>query len=459
MSDPISHWHKLLQSEPGAELCAQLTAAQRARRLRFGDRVLCPFLRPFFLDAADEARVQSVAETLWALGERVARAALERPAMLADLALSDDEIRLARIDPGYATASTAGRADAFILPGSLQFAEYNAESPAGPAYSQGLAELFSELPLMARFRQQFDARLYRPVPALLDALVASYREWGGTASPPQIAIVDWREVPTYSEFELLRDAFTAAGVPTIICDPRDLQYVAAGRQYVASGFSRTSTGLFANNVKVDLIYRRVLINDILAREADCRALLDAYESRAVCVANSLRCKIAHKKAFFAVLTGDRHADLFSTEERELIHRHIPWTALVEERHVSRDGRDVDLIPYLRANRDRLVIKPNDEYGGTGVTLGWETTEAEWDAAISRALAEPSRGWVAQEKIHVRRELFPICDGGDVVMRDMLIDFAPYVFRGRLAGFLTRLSATGLANVTSGGGQVPAFAVQ
>jgi hypothetical protein len=44
------------------------------------------------------------------------------------------------------------------------------------------------------------------------------------------------------------------------------------------------------------------------------------------------------------------------------------------------------------------------------------------------------------------------------MRDMLIDFAPYVFRGRLAGFLTRLSASGLANVTSGGGQVPAFAV-
>jgi hypothetical protein len=44
------------------------------------------------------------------------------------------------------------------------------------------------------------------------------------------------------------------------------------------------------------------------------------------------------------------------------------------------------------------------------------------------------------------------------MRDMLVDFAPYVFRGRLAGCLTRLSATGLANVTSGGGQVAAFVV-
>jgi len=41
---------------------------------------------------------------------------------------------------------------------------------------------------------------------------------------------------------------------------------------------------------------------------------------------------------------------------------------------------------------------------------------------------------------------------------MLVDFAPYLFRGKLCGFLTRLSATGLANVTSGGGQVPAFRV-
>ena len=111
--------------------------------------------------------------------------------------------------PATRTASTAARADAFILPDSLQFAEYNAESPAGAGYSQGLAELFDGEPMMARFRERFDARFARPVEALLDALVASYREWGGTASPPRIAIVDWREVPTFSEFEILRDAFTA----------------------------------------------------------------------------------------------------------------------------------------------------------------------------------------------------------------------------------------------------------
>jgi uncharacterized circularly permuted ATP-grasp superfamily protein len=443
--DAISHWNSLLDGADGGQLCASLAADMRARRLRFGDRVLCPFLRPFFLTTADEARVKAVVERLWNFGERVARSAIDNPSMLSDLGLTEAEIRLARIDPGYETASTAARADAFIQPDSLQFAEYNGESPAGAAYSQGLAALFAEQPIMARFRERFDARLFTPVERILDALLESYREWGGTAWPPRIAIVDWREVPTYSEFEIIRDTFVAAGIPTTICDPRDLDY-------------RPSKQLFANGERVDMVYRRVLINDILARESDCGALLDAYTDRAVCVANTLRCKIPHKKAFFAVLTDPRHAALFDRDEQALIRRHIPWTVLVEERRVSRDGESFDLIPYLRNRRDTLVIKPNDEYGGTGVTLGWETDEPAWDDAIARALRERDRGWVAQERIAVRREMFPICERGGVVMRDMLVDLAPYVFRGKFAGFLTRLSATGLANVTSGGGQVPAFVV-
>jgi uncharacterized circularly permuted ATP-grasp superfamily protein len=447
LRSPIDHWHGLLSDVDAGSLCASLAERMRSRRLDFGGRPLCPFLRPFFLEAGDEDRVRDAAETLWTLGERIATVAVDRADLLHELALSDEEIRLARIDPGYRTTSTAARADAFVLPDSLQFAEYNGESPAGAGYSQGLAEVFDAEPVMARFRERFDVRMYRPIEALLDALLASYREWSGGSLPALTAIVDWREVPTYSEFEILRDAFTALGVPTIIADPRDLT------------FERGK--LIADGRPIDFVYRRVLINDIVARAEDCRALVEAYERRAVCVANSLRCKIPHKKAFFAVLTDDRHAGLFNAAEHDVIRRHIPWTVVVRERRVSRHGEEIDLLPHLRRHRDRFVIKPNDEYGGTGVTLGWETSEAEWDAALSQALAERDRGWVAQEQIKVRREPFPICERGapnGVATRDMLVDFAPYLFRGRLSGFLTRLSSTGLANVTSGGGQVPAFVV-
>jgi hypothetical protein len=65
----------------------------------------------------------------------------------------------------------------------------------------------------------------------------------------------------------------------------------------------------------------------------------------------------------------------------------------------------------------------------------------------------------QERIKIRREVFPMQTPNGIEMRDMLVDFAPYIFRGKMAGCLTRLSSTGLANVTSGGGQVPSFVVE
>jgi Circularly permuted ATP-grasp type 2 len=446
-SAAASAWHSLLR--PDVELtpafAAELNSRMRAEKLTFGDRVHCPFLRPFFLTPQDERRVRHVAETIAVLGERVVKQSLLDPALLAQAALSPEEIRLAQIDPRYSTSSTASRLDAFLLPDSLQFAEYNAESPAGAGYAETLGELFYSLPVMQRFAERYTIRKFPLMKQLLAALLESYREWGGTASPPTIAIVDWREVPTWTEFEILQANFEKQGVPTIVCDPRELDFA-----------SRTLT---AHGRHIDLLYRRVLINDVVARSVDCDGLVKAYASGAVCMANAFTCKIPHKKAFFAVLTDDRNSALFTATEHDLIRRHIPWTRLLADTKTTRDGESFGLLEYVRRRRSDFVLKPNDEYGGTGVVLGWETDERQWDNALNQALANANAAWVVQERINVRREIFPMQTSGGVEMRDMLVDFAPYIYRGRMAGFLTRLSSTGLANVTSGGGQVPAFVVE
>jgi hypothetical protein len=446
--DAIDRWHALLRDdeELTPEFCRTFSDSMRSRRLTFGDRVHCPFLRPFFLSASDESRIRRAAETLAAAGERVAQAALESRSLFDQLGITDAEERLIRIDPGYATASTASRVDAFLLPDSLYFAEYNAESPAGPGYTQRLAELFDALPVMGRFKANREVRYHRPIEKLLEALVGSYREWGGRANPPTMAIVDWREVPTWTEFEILRDAFDASGVPTCICDPRDLVF--EGGALAAAGR------------RIDLVYRRVLINDIVAHPAECAALVEACAARAVCVANTFRCKMPHKKAFFAVLTDPRNDALFGSEERAVLRAHVPWTRVLEDVATEKDGVRAGLLERVRAQREQFVLKPNDEYGGKGVILGWETPSGQWDDALTSALKDRRGTWIVQERIPVRREVFPQFDSeGTVTMREVLVDFAPYLFRGRMGGYLTRLSASGLANVTAGGGQVPSFVIE
>jgi uncharacterized circularly permuted ATP-grasp superfamily protein len=447
---PIEVWHGLLRQEEelSPAFWERLSGELRARKLTFGGRISCPFLRPLFLLPGELDRVRAVAQTVARLGERVVAAALEHPALLEELALTGDEKALVMIEPGYARASTASRLDAFLLPEALWFAEYNAESPAGFGYTEALSEVFDALPVMGRFRERFHTRRFRMTGAMLDALLESYREWGGTADPPTVVITDWREVPTWNEFEILRERFEALGVPTVLADPRELEF--DGRRLAAGG--RT----------IDLVYRRVLISDMLSRRDESAALVDAYRAGAVCVANTFRCKIAHKKAFFAVLTDPRFETLFTPGERRVIDGHVPWTRVLRESKTTEaaGGRQVDLVEYVRRHRDELVIKPNDEYGGAGVSLGWEATSSEWDAVVGRALADGEGAWVAQRRIPVRREIFPMVEEPHrVAMRDMLVDFAPYLFLGKVAGFLTRLSSTGLANVTAGGGQVPSFLVE
>lgn len=433
----------MLLRMPG--LPEDLFERMRKAKLIFGERVHCPFLRPFFLSPQDEERVRTVAERIAELSERVVVAALDDRHIFAQLHLSEEEERLARIPAGYGPASTASRLDAFLLPDSLKFAEYNGESPAGAGYAETLAEIFNELPMMGQFARKYDVERYALSGRLLEALLQSYRDWGGSAQKPQIAIVDWDEVPTWSEFEILQARFENAGIPTLIADPRQLEW--DGKTLVAEG------------QKIDLVYRRVLINDIVSKPAECSALVKAYTAGAVCVANNFRCKIPHVKAFFAVLTDEQNGALFSLGERELIRKHIPWTRVVRDVKTAHYGGTVELLRFIREQRENLVLKPSDEYGGSGVTLGWETSEAAWDEAIERALAAENGVWIVQERIPIRREVFPyIARAGRVDYRDMLVDFAPYLFRGKLCGFLTRLSSTGLANVTSGGGQVPAFRV-
>lgn len=446
---PAEVWSSLLR--PEVELTegywAELSQRMRDAKLVFGDRLSCPFLRPLFMSVDDEARQRRACEVLAAIGERLAGDAPADPLLLDALGLSEAERRLVAIDPGYGFASTSSRVDTFLLPDSLMFAEYNAEAPAGLGYTERLASVFDDLPVMARFREHFDVWTYPLMDAILEALLASYRDWGGTANPPRMLITDFRGVPTWNEFEILAAHFTRHGVPTVVADPRDLTI--AGDRLVAQG------------APVDLVYRRLLVNDAIARPDDVRVLVDAYTRGLVCMANTFRCKVPHRKSFFAVLTDERHAARFDEAEHAMIAAHVPWTRVVEPRHSrTSDGDEVDLLEYVRVSREHLVLKPSDEFGGHGVMLGWETSEAEWQAGLDTAVNAPVGAWIVQHRIPVRRETFPVVerDPHRVVERDVLVDCAPYLFRGRVSGFLTRLSATGLANVTSGGGQVPVFRV-
>ncbi len=436
----IDDYHALLRDEQALvqELEERFFERMRAAKLTFGGRVLCPFLRPSFVSPADYGEIRGVCRAIFAAVEKASRTLGRELWDRVDLTPAERE--LAAIEPGYARASPTARLDSFLTTDAYRFVELNAETPAGIAYNEVLVEIFLGLPLVQRFQERWSLGRFRARERLLETLVACYREGGGREAAPRIAIVDYDEVPTRTEHHLFREFFEANGHPAVVCDPRELSFE-GGR-------------LLQGGLVVDIVYKRLLVNELLERPEANRALVDAARAGAVTIVNPFRCKPIHKKAIFEVLTDDALQSLFSEAERAAIAAHVPWTRRVRQGRTSLHGREIDLVAHVRANRERLVMKPNDEYGGKGVFIGWETSPADWDAAIATAL---QASYVVQEKVELLRQSFPVLDG-ELAFRDLVVDLDPFVFMGEVEGFLTRLSGTSLANVTSGGGQVPAFLV-
>lgn len=444
INDAISFYNDLFDSEVAASTQAHLEAAMLSRHLNFGGRPLCTVLRPNFLTADQYAHLVRECEIILGAFRRAYDELMANPSLRAQLDLTAEEEALIHLDPGYDSPTPVSRLDSFLShDGTLHFVEYNAETPAGAGYEDVLAETFLGLPVMREFMERYSVRKIPVRGRVLETLLECYRQWGGT-DEPRIGIIDWQDVPTTPEFHIFKAYFESRGVPTVIATPEELEY-RDGR-------------LRAGDFVINIVYKRILAGELLSKYGLKHPVLDAVRDRAAVMVNPVQCKLLHKKMSFAVLSDEANAHLFSQRERKAIEDHIPWTRKVEERKTTYNGQEIDLIPFVVDQRERFVIKPNDEYGGKGVVIGWESTADEWEQAVAEALQSSS---VVQAKVKIHRELFPAYADGRLHIGERLVDLDPYLFQGRsVHGCLTRLSASTLLNVTAGAGSVvPTFVIE
>lgn len=454
LQDAINHYHSLLDEETARETFTQLDARLRERNLLVGkqrERLLCSVLRPRLITQVQHATVQRAAALVGRAIRKVGAGVLADPALLAPYALTPQEQALLAIDPGYPGASCFGRLDGFMSADGAEcfFVESNLESPAAVGYDEAVAEIFDGFAVMQAFRRTYHAESLPVRQALEELLLETYRAWGGQGTPT-IAIVDFPDVVTWPEFEYLRDRFVADGIPTVVAGLDDLRYDGK-RLYVEVAGGAPGA---AERVSVDLVYRRVLLHEFLAKYGLDHPLMRAYADGAVCVVNPFRTKPVHTKLIMALLSDEDGpaAGLLDAEERDAVRRHVPWTRQVRGGTTRYQGQQVPLITFAQRNRERLVLKPNDDYGGQGVLLGWETDQTTWDRALTAAQQEP---YVIQERVPVPVEDYPTWTAEEGLrFTPRFVDSDPCVFGDRAVGCLTRIAATALLNVTAGGGSAP-----
>jgi uncharacterized circularly permuted ATP-grasp superfamily protein len=427
----VATYNRLVERDPAS-------AAEQAEWLRdefaragitFAGAPMRSFLRPQLVGRAEWERLQSASTRLLELAARVARAAFDGDARrLCDfLGLPPAHAEWVAFDPGPPDL-VLSRVDAFTTDGGPRFLEINNDAPAGFGYGDRMAEVFAQLPLFRAFAREHTVSAVASTPALIDALLAL----APGAPAPVVAIVDWAEVKTRADQELLRESFLGRGVACVLADPRELQ-LTGGR-------------LLAEGRAIDLVYRRALLGELVERRDQVRDFLTAYRERCVRVVNSLRCALSEDKAFLGLLGSEDFAGLLTADERAFVAAVVPWTRRVT----------ADRVPYLIGHRTSLVLKPAHGFGGESVTIGAEAAPADWERAVQAALEAP---WVAQERIPPAEEPFPVFDGGRLSFELLKVNTNPFYAAGRDAGAVARASRSAVVNVSAGGGSVPMFVVE
>lgn len=361
--------------------------------------------------------------------------------------VSDPELELLKADPGYDHPIQVARFDGFLQNHKLKFIEFNCDSPGGAGYSDVIGEAFNDL-----FQRDHGFELATAVNTrqrtrhLADALIHSYREWrarGHRDRPdePFTVVTDWRDVGSLPDIEITVRKFNENGLDAVFADPRDLVL--------------EDDGLYLGERRVDLVYKRVIVKELVA-EPEAKDLAEAYLQGQVCMVNSPRSVIVGNKKILAALRRPDVMAALTPEERQAVRDHVPWTEILREGRAEFKGFTVNLKDFVVDNREKLVLKAAQSYGGKDVFLGFETTQEKWEALVEEHIH--GNAWVVQALVEIPKELFPRVTDDDIQMELLNVNINPFVFGGRYAGSYTRVSRANVINVSKGGGIAPTMTV-
>jgi glutathionylspermidine synthase len=439
----VHAWIREHETEaPG--ILEDIYARQTEKDITYQDRPIPTFLRPCFVSAEQRDMIRDSSQVLIECAERFIRAYREDPSVRSAIGLPPDEVEYALMDSGLKRQIVVARPDGFLKGDDLKFLEFNADSPAGVAWTDLHEEVFLGLPHMqdlagATTLGGSDCRRI-----MLEAFLRAYKEFG-LKDKPVAAIVDWRDVSTLREFYVNKRYFEQNGIEAVVADPRDMEL--------------KGDRLYAGGRAVNLIYRRVIIGEVIAKkdEPGIRDFLEAFRKKLCCFVNPFCSKIPGSKSFMGVLSDERFDSLFTARQNQVRRDFVPATRVLKPGEVTWKRKKLDVYDLARKEKERVVIKPTFGYGGRGVNVGREKTEGEWDQLLQDAAGKPGE-WTLQEYVEIPEEPFPVF-GPKLRFEPRKVNLNPYLFGGTYAGSFVRLSKSSIINVTAGGGMVPVFVLE
>ena len=244
------------------------------------------------------------------------------------------------------------------------------------------------------------------------------------------------------EFTRIGAFFGEKGISTVVGDPREIE--------------QKDDSLLLKGEPVDVLYRDFQLEEVVSIKTHGGSV-DGIEAAFAKnqVVSTVFGEFDHK-SLCELLSNPDFASYFSPQELRAARKHFPWTRLILERKTADPaGKEVDLVPYLRENKDKLVLKPNRGYGGEGVVVGDAVGAAAWEEALNKAVEKP-KGWVAQEQVLIKTApMIVLEEKGRPKVADRFVTLG-VTATSRGVTFVGRCSERPVVNISQGGGLVPIF---
>lgn len=346
--------------------------------------------RPFFLTAAEHAQICDDLAAIFTL-----LCDLPRRLFDGDVQALADAVSLPALQTeavmrtGLDNPVMIGRSDLYRTETGFRMLEYNLTSALGGWQGTLLNRVMLHDESLAEFVAD-EGLTYSDCLRGLIRTMTSQCLLDDAPQRPFVALTDWPTMFPMEEARLRTMAghMSKMGVDVEICHMGNFEY--------RDGY------VFLGGRKVDVIFRMYILDHVLQGpypENLLRPMLRAVERGKVGICSPFDTELYGNKACFALLHDEQFRGCFTPAERSLIDRFIPRTYQLHQ----------DRVRFAIENQHELILKPNGEYDGHGITAGWTVTPEDWAGLVTSKVGGP---FILQERVKPAPERYVDPDAPD-----------------------------------------------
>ena len=312
----------------------------------------------YFYNQEDYKIYEDMIDIFMSIVEKVTKEYVENKSYRKIFDLDPLTEKLILKDPGYNISTPIARFDV-MYDGreDYKFCELNTDGSSAMLEDKSLADLMKETKAIEKLKEKYEIEHIDLLQTLVDSIEDLYYKAKNTRKKINIAIVDIIEFDNI-EFKTIQKLFEKKGHNCKIADLKDLK--------------RKKDGLYIEDMKIDLVYRRLVTSDLIENKEIGKDLIESYLNDEIITIGSFRSTLFYTKDIFRILRLKESKKILSEKENEFIKKHIPYT---EKFSYQKDKEKI------LENKDKYILKPIQGYASHGIYVGKEHDKKEFEKIL------------------------------------------------------------------------------